>query len=310
MANLPSRPADALPGSQFMESIMKMGATANRDDLIVKEVIRGNFPDFLRKLVPITINEKGNSVTYSVMPDYLSIGNDQDYVRVPISGPSAQRVADAFSMMLPTPRISDQIHDASSVKLAPKPLSQMSSLPIGGKNISNKDFMARKMSDTDSFEYHNQLIQDQLTNHKPGELVSGHKKDVVISNDISPGKLGIHGMHLSNGKPIQPGGGSMHEENYKDYSHGIRLVDKVATLNGKQVDFSKNVLQDPKYAYLVNYDGALKNLAYNYKKDATDPKAEETGNNTQVAQYSPDKPQSGRMQLIQRIDNMMSTFKA
>ncbi len=306
MSNLPSRPNDAPGGSVFMNSIMKMGPTVNRDEAIVKEVIRGNFPDFLRKLVPITINEKGNSVTYNVMPDYLSIGNDTDYVRVPISGPSAQRIADAFGMMLPTPRISDQIHDASSVKLAPKPLSGMPSVPIGGKTYSNKQFMASKMSDTDSFEYHNQLIQEQLANHKPGELVSGHKKDIVISNDIAPGKLGIHGMHLANGKPIQPGGGSMHEENYKDYSHGIRFVDKIATLNGRQVDFVTKVLQDPKVAYLVNYDGTLKNLAYNYKKD---PSAEvETG--TQVAQYTPDKPQSGRLSLLQRIDTFFNQIKA
>lgn len=287
-----------------MNGIMKMGPTANRDELIVKEIIRGNFPDFLRKLVPITINEKGNSVTYNVMADYIAIGSDTDYVRVPISGPSAQRIADAFGMMLPTPRISDQIHEASTVKLAPKPLSAMPSLPIGGKTYTNKQFMAGKMSDTDSFEYHNQLIQEQLTGHKPGELVSGHKKDVVISNDITPGNLGIHGMHLSNGKPIQPGGGSKHEENYKDYSHGIRLVDKVATLNGKQVDFVKNVLQDPKVAYLVNYDGALKNLAYNYKKD---PSAE-IDNGTQVAEYTPGKPQSGRLSLIQRIDDFFNQF--
>lgn len=299
MANLPSRPATALPGSVFMENIMKLGPTGERDELIVKEIIRGNFPEFMRRLAPITVAQKGNTLIYNVMPDYLCIGNDQDYVRVPVSGPSAQRIADAFGMLLPTPRMSDQIYEAAKVRLAPKPLSGMANLNIGGKNYTNQQFMASKMSDTDSFNYHNQVIQEQLQGHQPGELVAGHKKDIVLSNDLQPGRLAIHGLHLKGGTPLQPGGISKHEANYKDYSHGVRLVDNNATLNGQNVQMSA-ILKDPKYAYLVNTDGVLKQVAYKY--DGNDkPKT-----NVPESAVATNTPQTGRGQFLQRLNDYLS----
>lgn len=299
MANFPSRPATALPGSVFIDSIMKMSATSERDEFIVKEILKGNFPEFLRRLVPITVSDKGNTIVYNVMPDYLSVGNDSDYVRVPVSGPSAQRIADAFGMLLPTPRMSDQIYENAKVRLAPKPLSGMSNINLNGKNYTNQQFMASKMSDTDSFNYHNQVIQDQLGQaHKPGELVAGHKKDIVLSNDLEPGRLAIHGLHLKGGTPLQPGGISRHEANYKDYSHGIRLIDDGAVLNGQNVKLS-SVLKDSKYAYLVNTDGVLKQVAYKY--DAVDkpkynvPESAVAQNDTQ-----------NKSQFIQRLNDYLT----
>ena len=285
MANLPSRPATALPGSVFIDSIMKMGATSDRDELIVREILRGNFPEFMRHLVPITVTEKGNTIIYNVMPDYLCVGNDTDYVRVPISGPSAQRIADAFGMLLPTPKMSDQIYNQAKTKLAPKPLSGMSNLNINGKNYTNQQFMSNKMSDTDSFNYHNELIQEQLRGHKPGELVAGHKKDIVLSNDMQPGQLAIHGLHQKDGTPLQPGGGSKHDANYKDYSHGVRLVDNAANLNGQNVQLTV-VLKNTKYAYLVNNDGVLKQVAYNYDgKSKTNTDSAVAKNESQGGQF-------------------------
>jgi hypothetical protein len=300
MANLPSRPPTALPGSVFMDSIMKMGPTGDRDDLIVKEILRGNFPEFLRNLVPITITDKGNTIIYKVMPDYLSIGSDAEYTRVPISGPSAQRIADGLGMLLPTPRISDQIYDNAKVKLAPKPLSGMSNLNLGGKTYTNQQFMKSKMSDTDAFDYHNKVIQEQLgPNYNPGDLVAGHKKDIVLSNDLAPGRLAIHGLHLKGGTPLQPGGISKHDANYKDYSHGVRLIDNDATLNGQNIKLS-TVLKNPKYAYLVNTEGALKQVAYSYEgKPEGKPE-------TAVAINEPPGDQSDRLQFLQRLNDYLS----
>lgn len=294
MANFPSRPATALPGSAFTQSIMKMGPTTERDELIVREILRGNFPDFLRQLVPISINEKGNTIIYKAMPDYLSIGNNEDYVRVPVSGPSAQRIADAFNMLLPTPKISDQIWEKAKTRLAPKPLSGMSNIQLSGKNYTTQQFLSGKMSDTDAFDYHNKVIQEQLgQNHKPGDLVAGHKKDIVLSNDLEPGRLAIHGLHQKGGTPLQPGGISRHEANYKDYSHGVRLIDNDATLNDKPVKLS-DVLKDPKYAYLVNNDGALKQVSYNYEGK---PKSSDTA----IAKNSPNS-----IKFLERLNEYLS----
>lgn len=303
MARLPSRPSTALPGSVFMDSIMKLGPTGERDELIVRELLRGNFPEFLRNLVPITITDKGNSITYKVMPDYLSVGSNTDYTRVPISGPSAQRVADAFGMLLPTPRMSDQIYDNAKVKLAPKPLSGMSNINLSGKNYTTQQFLSGKMSDTDAFDYHNKIIQEQLgQDYKPGDLIAGHKKDVVLSNDLAPGRLAIHGLHLKGGTPLQPGGISKHEANYKDYSHGIRLIDDDAELNGQSVKLS-NVLKDPKHAYLINTDGVLKQVAYKYDgKPETKPGVPESA----VATNTP-TPGGGenRTQFLERLNDFL-----
>ncbi len=162
MTNFPSRPSTAMPGSVFIDSIMKLGPSANRDELIVNEILRGNFPDFLRKMVPITISDKGNTLVYNVMPDYIAIGNDTDYTRGPISGPSAQKIADAFGTILPTPKMSDQIWQNAKIQLSPKPLSGMSNINLSGKNYTTQQFLGSKMSDTDAFDYHNKLIQEQL----------------------------------------------------------------------------------------------------------------------------------------------------
>lgn len=260
--SIPQRPSAAPTGSEALNTIYS-NKSINRDSYLLQQIIAGNIPDLLRSFVPITISEKGNTLIYKVMPDYLAVGDNSDYIRVPLSGPESQKIADAFDCILPTPKMSDQIWKAATAKLAPQALSGSNST-IKGKTYTAKEMTGGKMSDTDTFEYHNQLIQNQLqqSGHKPGDLVAGNKKDVVISNDLISGRLAIHGLHDQNGKAIQQGGLSRHDENYKDYSSGTRLVSKEATLNGKNVNI-KDVLKDPQYAYLIN-DGVLNVQSYNY----------------------------------------------
>jgi hypothetical protein len=307
MAHFPSRQNNALSGSQFIQSIISYGKSAQISDLIVQEILKGNIPDFIKQLVPITISEKGNTLTYKVTPDYLAIGDNYDYVRVPLGGPAAQKIADAFGCILPTPKMSDQIWKAAKIKLAPKPLS-VSNINISGKTYSPQQMIAGKMMDTEIFEYHNQLIQQQLKekNHQLGELVAGSKKDVVLSNDLIPGRLAIHGMHEENGKPIQQGGLSKHNENYYDYSSGIRLVDRQATLNGKEVDMIKDILQNQQYAYLVN-DGVLTNVAYNYNKDKNI--IEESKDTMEASTSNMKGTLTGRMLLLDRINKYLDSIK-
>lgn len=287
MAHFPSRPGNAPSGNDIIKSLNGK----NGDAVFIKELLSGNMPSFLKQLVPVAVTEGNNTLIYSVTPDYLSIGNDSDYFRVPLGGPDSQRVADAFGCVLPTPKMSDQIWKAAKVKLAPKPLP------------------TDKMTDVGTFDHHNQIIQKQLedSGHKAGELVAGSKKDVVVSNDLINGRLGIHGLHDQSGKAIQGGGLSKHDSNYKDYSSGTRLVDRAAILNGQRVDLVKDVLQNPEYAYLVN-NGVLTNVAYNYKDKPVKPsdKAPEQ----MVASNTPALPKaetnaSGRMQILDRINKFL-----
>jgi hypothetical protein len=313
MATFPGRSGDALGGNQFIQNIDPKDS-ARRDDLIVQELLRGNVPNFLRQLVPITVTEKGNTLIYKVTPDYLALGDDADYIRVPLSAPSAQKVADAFGCTMPTAKMSNQIWQAAAAKLPPKPMSGRTST-ISGKTYSAQDFLKSKMTDTDSFAEHNRLIQEQLGDHKLGDLVAGHKKDVVISNQLAsrPDKVAIHGLHNTKGQAIQ-GGSWGHDISYRDYSHGIRLVDRSATLNGKPVDLVKDVFQNPEFASLISDEGALKFTSYSYKKDKdspiTPPQDSAVATKTQPEQYAPDKPKGGREQFLGRIDEFLSQFKS
>lgn len=54
------------------------------------ELLRGNVPDFLRKLKPVYLacrSPPGKMITALiwVSPDYLAIGSDEDFLRIPRS---------------------------------------------------------------------------------------------------------------------------------------------------------------------------------------------------------------------------------
>src|SRR4029079_8027096 len=89
----------------------------------------GNFPDFLRefKTVPIngTLKSSGKDVTATleVMPDYLAVGSDDDFVRIPMTPQTAQQIADGFGCTLPTRKMVDGIDRAAEVRLAPHPMT-------------------------------------------------------------------------------------------------------------------------------------------------------------------------------------------
>lgn len=252
MARFPDRPANAPTGSQFAQTLSRMLTGSRTDQMITDEILRGNFPEFLRNLVPITITIGDNTLIYKVMPDVLAVGTDTDFKRFPISAPNAQRIADVFGCTLPTPTISDQIWQHASIKLKPQPLP------------ANKD-----MTDINTFIHHDDLVQQQLGNSHLGDLVAGQAKDVVISNQMAghPDRLGIHGWHDEAGKAIQGGALSKHDVNYVDYSHGIRLVDKDAMLNNKKVDLLRDVLEQREYAFMVNGgEGPLLFAGYQYGK--------------------------------------------
>ena len=91
-------------------------------------------------------------------------------------------------------------------------------------------------------------------------LVSGHKKDVVLTNRLARNreKVAIYGWHNLSGTPIQPLT-TIHGIGYADYSHGVRLVSRIALLDGKPVPVDE-ILQDPKLANLLSDEGAMRGL--------------------------------------------------
>ncbi|MCX6334852.1 MAG: hypothetical protein NT092_11210, partial [Bacteroidia bacterium] len=87
--NIPPRNPLSESGSAFMKRISQL-PLKEREEEIYKAVASGNIPGFLRNLRTINgefADSAGtkHKVTYEVMPDYLSIGNDTDFCRIPMN---------------------------------------------------------------------------------------------------------------------------------------------------------------------------------------------------------------------------------
>jgi len=102
-------------GKFFAETVADLPPKA-REAAIVQEILRGNIPDFLRTFVTIKV---GDGVAYEVMPDYLAIGTDADFVRMPMMPQSAAIIATAFGCTLPTRKMVNDIYAQAAIKLEP-----------------------------------------------------------------------------------------------------------------------------------------------------------------------------------------------
>ena len=245
---IPSRAVDAVSGSEFCKKNMN-NSIADREKNILNEFLSGNIPDFLRKLHSVRVENKNDYITYTVFSDYLSIGNDNDYVRMPMNPHTAQIIADKYDCSLITMKMVNDIWKQSPNKLTP--------LPWG------PPYDASMMS-TNRYIVHNSKIQKQLENKDFTALTSGQKKDVILTNKLSPNnpqkRVAIYGWIQQNGQPIQVHP-SAHEDTYADYSHGIRLVANDVVVNGNIMKI-QDVFKDSNLCYLLNDDGPLNFLRY------------------------------------------------
>lgn len=243
---IPKRKGSAKGGKAVMVGLMGAGGTT-RDKAVVREILKGNTPSFLRDLVPVEVTGRARdgsrtSIVFCVMPDYLAVGSDRDFVRVPMGMPAATQIAARFDMMLPTRQMVDQIYRAADVRVAPKPMTP-------GPQMSSTDYLLR----------HNKTVEGQIRGASVrGRLVSGLKKDLVLTNRLNSnrGRVAIYGWHRTNGKAIQPLS-TVHGKNYADYSHGIRLISQTAYLNGRPVRLA-DLFADPAYAGLISDEGPIR----------------------------------------------------
>lgn len=245
---IPQRAPDALNGSEFIRHVAAM-EPEEREAAIVEEVLGGNIPAFLRQLVPIEVtssfDDHGHapvSATLCVTPDYLAIGSDEDFVRMPMNLRSSTRIARELGFVLPTDRIVDAVHRQADYQFSPQPLKP-----------------GPRMVLPDYFRTHDRRIREQGLRDgvASGILVAGHKKDVVLSNRLNQrgGRIAIYGWHYRDGTPIQPLS-TAHHAGYADYSHGIRLVSEILTIEGERYSIY-DVLRD---SDLLNGDGAIRNV--------------------------------------------------
>ncbi len=209
-----------------------------RDSFAVKEILSGNLPSFLKKFVPVhlsIIDSSTGKTIQAVMyvcPDYVCIGNDKDWTRIPLTPMAAQQIADSFHCFLPTRKMVDEIYKAAAIKLEPVPM-----------------FAFR--DSTPTMYQHHLIIEGQRRQQKG--LIAGIKKDVILTEQLlhpsKQNKVAIYGWHQLNGKPIQPVY-TGHANWYVDYSHGIRLIYEMIKIDGEWVHYT-DVLKHSQWYHLL-----------------------------------------------------------
>lgn len=238
---IPVRDLNAVSGSVFIQNNINL-VGSKRDTNILNEFVSGNIPNFLRNFKPITINNESDSITYFVTSDYLSIGDDSDYVRMPMSAITAKKIANLYDCTLPTKKMVNDIWKNSENKLAP--------LPWGPPYNSD-------MEKTHRFGTHSKNIDKQLNGLNKFALTSGHKKDTLINKKILTNKNNtcIYGWHQLNGVPIQGVNAVSHNKDYYDYSQCIRLIANDVVVNGVGLKFI-DVIKNPSLCSLVSDEGS------------------------------------------------------
>lgn len=233
--NIPKRQPGGESGTSFMKRIENL-PLAEREEEIYRSIAAGNIPDFLKRMVTLKADFADSAgifhqISYEVMPDYLAIGNDSDFCRIPMNPHTAQRIADLFGASLITSKLSDHIYQNAKVRLKP-----FNYTPVGNANELPSKFVDHQL------QIENQRME---AGAKSGELIAGIKKDVILSERIArqPTKVVIYGWHKPDGKPIQPVY-SGHVDWYVDYSHGIRLVNNQVLIDGKPALLSE-ILKHP-----------------------------------------------------------------
>ena len=224
----------------------------DRENWVLDQVAIGNIPNWMRTLVPVTINQTisgtPHTLTYYVAPDYLAIGSDQDYFLEPTTPILAQRIANLLNCTLPTRLMVNQIWTNSPVKLTASTVT-----PTNNNNATVPVFILQDLEVMTN--------RNAVTNAHPlGALVSGDKKDEIISPEIYTNfqngvitPVVIYGWIQPNGSPIQPEYNG-HSESYMDYSHGIRMVQMAVILDGA-TNTVTNILTDPVLWPLLSDEG-------------------------------------------------------
>jgi len=246
--DIPPRAKGAVEGGAFIEIVSRL-SREEREETIRRELFSGNLPSFLRKLRTVTVTGKGgdsaaHTVVYRVMPDYLAIGSDRDFVRMPMMPYTGQSFADGFGFVLPTRKMVDDIWAAAETHLDPRPLTVERESPF-------------------TFLEHHRIIEDQLKGKPRGTFVAGIKKDIVVTNRLleKPNRVAIYGWHYLDGKPIQPVYPG-HVDWYVDYSHGVRPVERWMVADGKRMSFEQ-IMADSVLRPLLTDEGEMKTLRYN-----------------------------------------------
>ncbi len=229
-----------MSGTEFVKNRIWKDTDVAREAEIFNAITGGNSPSFMKTFVTIEL-KKGihfqpmetdlgdvKAINCQVTTDYLSVGDNTDYVRMPMRPATAQRIADKLDCLLPTKNLVDLIEGQPSCKIAKNIGVNITMVPSAFK-AKHPDKEGQHLVDlfkgtSEAYLMHNKMINDgELSGVLPGRLVSGHKKDIVIP--AIKGKVVIYDWPAAGKRSVHGTHGSF----YVDYSHGVRLVKNSVT---------------------------------------------------------------------------------
>ncbi len=241
---LAARPAGARGARVLFEAIDHLGA-GEREQAIAAELLAGNVPSFMRRLVPLKLGGSGPAGTtheaYAfVTPDYVCIGSDDDHVRMPITMRTTRKLADAAGALPPTRVLVDGAYAAAPYQVT-SPTMSPGSWRLADV-LSHHEVIARRLA--------------KAGGH-PGDLVAGCKKDIVITRRMleHAGRTALYGWMLKDQSVVQPLS-LVHDDRFVDYVQGLRLVDRRLWIDGDDVDLL-DALADDDLAPLLSDEGAF-----------------------------------------------------
>lgn len=277
-------PGGKLPGSEILQQLPKSDSF-ERDEKVLEFFEAGHIPTFYQHwcAVPVKGKKSGLSGVIYVLPDFLCLGTDEDFVRARVNPPVAEKIGHLIDGQLPTSKMVDDIYAASQKMPAitwgedfhKKWVPDESLMPDGktkGKCYGSSMLYTARWPDQDA----RILKALQERGFKPGKLVAGHLKNVVVGIGIDhrfdknawmwkllkpedQGKVvGIYGWFKSDGSVIQGPNPNWHSHPipYADYSHGTRFVYKDMMIGADAVPVDE-VLRDKERCDLLSREGPL-----------------------------------------------------
>ena len=228
-----------MTGSEFMSRTTNM-SVGQRETMILLELTRNHIPQIHWNKVVVQYEK--NLFELDVASDYLSIGTEKDFIRIPMGSHTTQKILDLYNCSAPTTLLVDEIWKQAKYQIEPQPL------PPGPEMVSNAYFI-----------HENNLINNEMGHTPWYTFTGGQKKDLVITNQFKehPKSTAIYGWTRLNGQNIQPlylG----HACWYADYSHGLRMIQNQILINGAPY-LIEDALKSPAYASALSREGVMPN---------------------------------------------------
>ncbi|MCC6643298.1 hypothetical protein IT411_00975 [Candidatus Peregrinibacteria bacterium] len=262
---IPERPGNAPTGSEFLAAMNQLGNMNSKENqykmeqYVMAEIARGNIPSFCRpeNMKPVTMEKNGVKVQFLAAQDYLAVGSDTDFVRIPMTPILAQTLSEKYGWGMPTRNMTREIYRSADLQITGPTLALVHS-EADQMEMQKNGFIKKHNDNINTIlgeEGLNALRQNKA-------LVAGHKKDVIISRHAidHPGSLDFDGLYLDGKNPTQHN--AAHESTYRDYSHGFRPIYgnvTIADKDGGTITMPYyEALKDPQIAAVLNgAEGAI-----------------------------------------------------